>query len=168
MFEGICAGARRSLAGCVALAAFAGAVAAAPSGAAAEEIVITITKLQPLDKADELSSGDFFARMRVDGKAAFSPVLSGDGEMSPNWRLTLPVKRGVIAVNLAVIDKDVSVDDPIDINRVANKRDLDFTVNTRTGKIEGFSESYKTGQTITRAGTENKKARVSFTVEVKK
>jgi len=152
----------------VALAAFAGTVAAAPTGAAAEEIIITITKLQPLDKADELSAGDFFARMRVDGKAAFSPVLSGDGEMSPNWRLTLPTKPGVVAVNLAIIDKDVSVDDPIDINRVANKRDLDFTVNTRTGKIDGFAERYKTGQTITRAGTENKKARISFKVDVKK
>jgi hypothetical protein len=152
----------------VALAAFAGAVAAAPSGAAAEEIIVTVTKLHPLDKADELSAGDFFARIRVDGKAAFSPELSGQTEMSPNWRLTLPAKPGVVAVNLAVIDKDVSVDDPIDINRVPNKRDLDFTVNTRTGKIEGFAETYKTGQTITRAGTENKKARISFTVDVKK
>ncbi|WP_334147759.1 hypothetical protein [Hyphomicrobium sp.] len=168
MFGVICATARRPLAGWVALAAFAGAVAAAPSGAAAEEIIVTVTKLHPLDKADELSAGDFFARIRVDGKAAFSPELSGQTEMSPNWRLTLPAKPGVVAVNLAVIDKDVSVDDPIDINRVPNKRDLDFTVNTRTGKIEGFAETYKTGQTITRAGTENKKARISFTVDVKK
>jgi hypothetical protein len=132
------------------------------------EITVTVTRFQALDKADELSSGDFFARLRIDGKAAFSPELTGQSEFTPDWKLTLPASGGKVTVNLSLIDKDVSVDDPIDINRLPNKRDLDFTVDTRTGRIEGFSESYKTGQTITRAGTENKKASISFKVDVKK
>lgn len=142
-------------------------LAPAPAVAQSREITVTITKFHALDKADELSSGDFFARIQVDGKAAFSPVLTGQDEFAPNWKLTLPAKSGVIKVNLALIDKDVSVDDPIDINRLPNKRDLDFTVDTRTGRIGGFAETYKTGQTITRVGTENKKASISFKVEVK-
>jgi len=149
-----------------ALAMVAAAVAGAPSSANAAEIVITVKRVKALDKADELSAGDFFARVTVGGKHAFSPVVSNE-EFSPNWKLTLPAKAGVNDVNLALIDKDVAVDDPIDINRVDNKRDLDFTVNTRTCRIEGFSETYKCGQTITRAGGENKKANISFTVEVK-
>lgn len=154
-------------------AAFAWGVAAlqpteAGAQAASHEITVTVTRFQALDKADELSAGDFFARIRVGGKAAFSPVLSGQEEFKPNWKLTLPIAAGKQSVNLALIDKDVSIDDPIDINRLPNKRDLDFTVDTRTGRIEGFAESYKVGQVITRAGTERKKASISFKVDVKK
>lgn len=153
-----------------AFGAFASALALAPAGAAAQshEITITVTRFQALDKADELSSGDFFARMRVEGKAAFSPVLTGQNEFTPNWKLTLPISAGKQNVNLALIDKDVSVDDPIDINRLPNKRDLDFVVDTRTGRIEGFAEPYKVGQVITRAGGERKKASISFKVGLNK
>jgi hypothetical protein len=149
--------------------ALAGAsMAFASTSATAAEIVITVTKFHALDKADELSSGDFFARMKINGKAAFSSIITGDQEFSPNWKLTLPAKAGVNEVNLALIDKDVSVDDPIDINRLDKKRDLDFTVNTKTCKIEGFNQTYKCGQSITRAGGEKKKASITFTVDVNK
>lgn len=164
MFGVFGAAVRKPLAFAAAFAIFA---AGGASLASAAEIVITVKKFHSLDKADELSSGDFFARMRIDGKAAFSPVLTGQEEFAPDWKLTLPAKKGDNKVNLSLIDKDVSVDDPIDINRVAKKRDLDFTVNTRTCKIEGFAETYKCGETITRVGTENKKASISFTVDVK-
>lgn len=172
MFAAICrAAARSAFAIGAGLAVIGGGVVTlAPSEAAAQshEITITVTRFKALDKADELSAGDFFARMRINGKAAFSPVLSGQSEFKPNWKLTLPAKAGVNEVNLSLIDKDVSVDDPIDINRLPNKRDLDFTVNTNTGRIEGFAQSHKTGQTITRSGGENKKADISFVVTVKK
>ncbi|MGE0025168.1 MAG: hypothetical protein AB7S70_16230 [Hyphomicrobium sp.] len=141
------------------------ALAAGP--AAAADIVITVTKFHALDRADELSSGDFFARIKIKGKAAFSPTITGEQVFTPDWKLTLPASRGSNEVNLALIDKDLAVDDPIDINRVENKRDLDFTVNTKTCRISGFSESYKCGDTITRTGTQNKKAEISFTVDVK-
>lgn len=167
MFRVFCAAGRKSLVGAAAFAAFAVVAAGQSSGAAAAEIVITVTKFHALDRADELSSGDFFARMRINGKAAFSPVLTGETVFTPNWKLTLPAKSDKNDVNLSLIDKDVSVDDPIDINRIGNKRDLDFTVNTKTCRIEGFAQTYKCGQTITREGSETKKASISFTVEVK-
>jgi len=150
-----------------AIAALSAVLVGGPSGASAAEIVITVKKFHALDKADELSSGDFFARMKIDGKAAFSPVLTGQEVFTPDWTLTLPAKSGKNDVNLSLIDKDLSVDDPIDINRVASKRDLDFTVNTRTCRIEGFAETYKCGQTITREGSETKKASITFSVDVK-
>ncbi len=168
MFGVFYAAARRPLVGAAALAAFAVAAAGTPSGAGAAEIVITVKKFHALDRADELSSGDFFARMKINGKAAFSPVLTGETVFNPDWKLTLPAKSGKNDVNLSLIDKDVSVDDPVDINRLPSKRDLDFTVNTKTCRIEGFAETYKCGQTITREGAENKKASISFTVDVKK
>ena len=167
MFRVFCAAGRKSLVGAAAFAAFAVVAAGQSSDAAAAEIVITVTKFHALDRADELSSGDFFARMRINGKAAFSPVLTGETVFTPNWKLTLPAKSGKNDVNLSLIDKDVSVDDPIDINRIGNKRDLAFTVNPKPCRIEGFAQTYKCGQTITREGSETKKASISFTVEVK-
>jgi hypothetical protein len=143
------------------------AIAVTATGASAAEIVITVTKFHALDRADELSSGDFFARMKIGGKAAFSPTITGEQVFTPDWKLTLPAKKGKNEVNLSLIDKDLTVDDAIDINRVAGKRDLDFTVNTKTCRIEGFAESYKCGDVITREGSETKKASISFKVEVK-
>lgn len=133
------------------------------------EIVITVTKVKPLDKADELSEGDFFARATINGVAsAIEKPVSTKGTFKPNWKLSQKVADGVIKVKLELIDKDVTADDPIDINKVASKRDLDFTVDTKSCKIEGFSQTFKCGSVITRAGAENKKAEISFTVSVKK
>ena len=97
-----------------------------------------------------------------------TPPVKQETSITPNWVISKKVKAGVVKVNLAILDKDVSVDDPIDINRVDNKRDLDFTVNTKTRKVEGFSQTYKTGATISRAGKEKKAAEVTFVVTVKK
>lgn len=151
----------------LAVAVAGSAMGVTASGASATEIVITVTKFHALDRADELSSGDFFARMKIGGKAAFSPTITGEQVFTPDWKLTLPAKKGSNEVNLSLIDKDLTVDDAIDINRVAGKRDIDFTVNTKTCRISGFSESYKCGETITREGSETKKASISFKVEVK-
>jgi hypothetical protein len=167
MFGAICSIVKKSFTSALVLAALSLTVGGATVATAAE-ITITVTKFKALDRADDLSDGDFFARIRINGKAAFSPEQSGQAEFSPNWKMTLPAKSGTNEVNLSLIDKDVSVDDPIDINRVENKRDLDFTVNTSNCRIEGFAETYKCGQTITRAGGEKKKAVISFTVDVKK
>ena len=132
------------------------------------EITVSIVKFKALDKADELSSGDFFARVTIDGAAQTTSQISGKKEVKPDWKLSKAVSPGVHNVKLELIDKDVSVDDPIDINKIAKKRHLDVTGDTNTGRIEGFSKAYKTRQTISRAGTEPKKAEISFVVTVKK
>ncbi|AHB50265.1 hypothetical protein W911_12635 [Hyphomicrobium nitrativorans NL23] len=136
--------------------------------AAKHEITVTVTRFKALDRADELSAGDFFARVTIDGASQQTAVISDKAEVKPDWKLSKEVKPGVHKVKLELIDKDVSVDDPIDINRLPNKRDLDFTVDTRSCKLDGFAQSYKCGATITRAGTERKKAEISFKVDVKK
>lgn len=148
-----------------------GAAVLVPTEAAAQpshEIIVTVTKFKALDRADDLSNGDFFARVTIDGQAVNSPVLDAKAEVHPDWKLSKSVPPGVHKVKLELIDKDVSVDDPIDINRLDKKRDLDFAVDTKSCKIEGFSGTYKCGTTITRAGGEQKKAIISFTVTVKK
>jgi hypothetical protein len=131
------------------------------------EITVSITQFKALDRADDLSNGDFFARVTIDGVAQTTAQISDKAEVHPDWKLSKSVPAGTHKVKLELIDKDVSVDDPIDINKLDKKRDLDFAVDTRTGKIEGFSRTYKSGETITRAGGEKKKASISFVVTVK-
>lgn len=143
---------------------------ATPTTAAAQdhEVTVKVTKVRAIDRADEFSDGDFFARVTIDGEKLESPVVKQEGSIRPDWVLSKKVKPGVIKVKFEIIDKDLSVDDPIDVNRIDNKRDLDFTVNTRTCRIEGFATTYRCGSTIVRAGKEKKAAEVAFTVTVKK
>lgn len=140
----------------------------AEAQAAKHEITLTVTRFKALDRADELSVGDFFARVTIDGGSQRTAVISDRAEVRPDWKLSKEVSPGVHTIKLELIDKDVAIDDPIDINRLPNKRDLDFTVDTRSCRIDGFAETYKCGATISRAGGERKKAEISFKVDVKK
>jgi hypothetical protein len=150
------------------LSTFALGTTATTAAAKDPEVIIKITRVRALDQADAFSKGDFYARVTINGETLKSPVVKQEASITPDWILSKKVKAGIVKVNLAVMDKDVSVDDPIDINRVDNKRDLDFTINTKTCKVEGFSSTYKCGQKITRAGKEKKEAEVTFIVMVKK
>ncbi len=163
------AAALRKAAAGMALAVAASAVTLAPIEAAAADrtVTVNVTRFKALDRADELSAGDFFARVTINGKSQSTAVISDRAAVQPEWALSAVVPDGDVDVKLELIDKDVSVDDPIDINRISGKRDLDFTVNTRTCRIDGFAEVYKCGTTISRAGTERKKAEITFRVTVK-
>lgn len=136
--------------------------------AAKHEVTLTVTRFKALDKADELSAGDFFARVTIDGQKLTTSVISDRAEVRPDWKLSKSVSPGVHKMKLELIDKDVSIDDPIDINRLGNKRDLDFTIDTRSCVIKGFATDYKCGAMISRAGGERKMAEISFRVDVKK
>ena len=150
------------------LSTFALGTTATTAEAKDPEVIIKITRVRALDQADAFSKGDFYAKATIGGETVTSPAVKQETSITPDWVLSKKAKAGVVKVNLAVFDKDVSVDDPIDINRVDNKRDIDFTVNTKTCKIEGFSSSYKCGAKIVRAGKEKKDAEVTFIVTVKK
>jgi hypothetical protein len=136
--------------------------------ALADEIDITITNVKALDAFDELSKGDTFAQVTIGKDVKATPVVTQEAEIKPNWHIVHKVKPGKYDVKVEIFDKDVSVNDLIDINRRANRRPLEFTIDTRSCRITGFSESYKCGDSIKRAGDEKKKAEVTFTVKVNK
>lgn len=152
------------------LAALFGALAiTTPAALAApQELTVTITGVKAIDKADEFSKGDFYARVTIDGQTQSTQPIKQQDVDKPNWKITQKVEPGIRKVKLEILDKDVSQDDPIDINRMDNKRSLEFEVNTRTCRILGFSSGYKCGATITRAGKEKKAAEISFKISVKK
>lgn len=137
------------------------------STALADDITVTVTSVKGLDKVDELSGGDYFARITIAGDAKTTEIVK-KSVFKPDWSVTKSVSAGEHDVKLELIDKDIAEDDPVDINRLDNKRSLEFKVNTKTCRIEGFSTTQKCNATITRAGKENKKAEISFKVSVKK
>jgi hypothetical protein len=140
------------------------------TGAAAKdsEVTIKITRVRALDQPDAFSKGDFYAKVTIDGETTSTPPVKQETSITPNWVVTKKVKPGVVKVKIGVFDKDISVDDPIDINRVDAKRDLDFEVNTKTCRVLGFSSVFRCKSTISRAGKEKKAAEISFIVTVKK
>ncbi len=131
------------------------------------EVTVTLHQLIALDKADAFSSEDFYARVTIGGQTFKSDKVRQTDAIIPNWKFSAVVPNGRTDVKIEVFDKDVQVDDQIDINRIDPKRDLDFVVNTRNCRVEGFAQAYSCGTDIRRAGGERKKAEMVFMVTVK-
>jgi hypothetical protein len=142
--------------------------AKAKGPAATHEIVVTVARVKALDPMDLFSKGDFYARVTIAGATQVVPPMKQQAEIAPNWKLAAKVPPGRHAVKLEILDKDLTRDDPVDINRVEGKRHQDFTVDTRSCRITGFAGANRCGTTITRSGTERKKAEVAFSVSVNK
>jgi hypothetical protein len=150
------------------------APAAAPAKAATpaapaptHEISVKILKVQALDKVDELSDADFFARVTIAGKVQPDTPVGKGATITPEWVVKGAVAAGKVPVRLELFDKDLTKNEAIDINRVGNKRAQDFVVDTSTCTISGFAGAPKCGESIVRAGEEPKKAAITFTVDAK-
>ncbi len=142
------------------------------SAQANQQIVVTVETVKPLDRFDAASKADLYARVTIAGETKSSPVIKQTGTPGQTIRVDLTVSKSVAAgthpVKLELLDKDLAADDLIDINSIDKRRVLEFTVNTRTCRIEGFSTTYRCKSKIVRTGKEPKKAEVMFTVDVKK
>ena len=161
---------RRGLLALSVLAILASVATATSALARDDEITITISQIIALDPADVWLAGpdDFYARVTIAGQSFVTPIKRQQNKASPNWKISKVVPRGKTKVRLEIFDKDIGkADDKIDINRVTSpKRDLDFTVDTRRCRVLEFSEPFRCGDVIRRAGNEPKKAEVSFSVDV--
>lgn len=148
------------------------ASAAVTYAAKMHSITIDIDQVRTIDKYDELSRGDLFARVTIAGETKTTEVLkqiaATEAIVKTKWVITKDVKPGTHPIKIELVDKDLTQDDVIDINRVDKRRVLEFTVNTDTCKVEGFSTVYKCKSRISRTGKENKAAEIFFTVSVKK
>ena len=144
-----------------------GGTALLPATAQAAEIIITVTEVRAVDAADVFSRPDFFARVTIAGETFQTKVARNQSNATPNWVVRKTVARGTHDVKMAMFDKDLTKNEAIDINTVANKRDLDFKVNTRNCRVLGLTGvSQGCRVSITRAGKEKKAAQVTFNVEI--
>lgn len=142
-----------------------------PAQARDYEIVITIAQLTALDAADVWLAGpdDFYARVTIDGEVFSTKIKRQQNLAQPNWKITKVVSNRKVDVRLEIYDKDIGKpDDKIDINRITPKRDLDFVVDTRRCRVEGFADSFRCGDEIRRQGYEDKKAEIVFYVDAER
>lgn len=135
------------------------------------QIVLNVREIKALDKFDELSLGDIFARVTIAGTTQSTPILKQTAAvgqvLKPDWQIIQNVGPGVHPVKVELIDKDLSQDDVIDINRLPDRRVLEFTIDTRRCRIEGFASNYNCKSPISRAGKEAKAAEITITVDAK-
>lgn len=147
----------------------AGVVTAGDTDAAAmHEITITISKVKALDQIDIFSKGDFFARGTIDADVQTTPVAKQQSEIAPNWKISHRVAPGKHTLKLELFDKDLTKNDPIDVNPLNNNRVLEATIDTRKCRITGYNRTYRCGNSITVSGNERKAAAITFSVDVKK
>ncbi len=148
------------------------AVGVTPAMAQSSQITVVVHEIKLIDRVDALSQADIFVRATIAGETKATPPMKQTGRPGEVIRteLTLSgaVKPGTHAVKLELLDKDLRSDDTIDINRIADRRVLEFTVDTRSCRIGGFVSTYRCKQRITRAGAEKKAAQITFSVEVNK
>jgi hypothetical protein len=146
------------------------AATSAATATRADEITINITRVKALDRIDVGgTAADFLARVTIAGEQFKTPPIKQRSDIKPDWKISKKVAAGEHAVKIEILDDDaLNPADAIDVNRVDNKRDLEFTIDTRSCKVSGFSEDYRCGRTIKRAGQEKKRAALEFRVSVKK
>jgi hypothetical protein len=146
-------------------------VAPVLAGSSTHQIVVNVREIKPLDKYDELSLGDVYARVTISGTTQSTPILKQTATvgqaLKPDWQIIQNVGPGVHPVKVELIDKDLSQDDVIDINRLPNRRVLEFTIDTRRCRIEGFASPYKCESPISRTGKEKKSAEITFSVDAR-
>ena len=97
-----------------------------------------------------------------------TPVAKQQAEIAPNWKITHMVPPGKHKLKLEIFDKDVSADDPIDVNPLDKNRVLEATIDTRKCRVSGYGKSYRCGGIVTVTGHEKKAAEVTFIVDVKR
>jgi hypothetical protein len=157
--------------GCAPLALGLTLVTPAFAGSPTHQIVLDVREIRTLDKFDEFSLGDIFARITIAGTTQSTSILKQTAAVGqvikPDWQIIHNVGPGVHPVKVELIDKDLSQDDVIDINKLPNRRVLEFTIDTRRCRIEGFASTYNCKSAIRRAGKEAKAAEIAFTVDAK-
>src|SRR5262249_50543779 len=117
-----------------------------------QEITITISSVRAVDSPDLFSKADYFARVTIDGDVQSTQPIKGQNEIRPNWKIVKRVAPGRHTIKVEILDKDLARNDLIDINAIDKKRDLDFTLDSRNCRIEGFATTYRCGTSITRTG----------------
>lgn len=160
-------GVTAATAGLLALGAL--AVAGPASAQQTSEIVVNVDSLRAIDKLDVFSKADLFARITIAGETFTTKIARQQDWPKPGWQVSKRVPRGTHNVKIELFDKDLTKDDPIDINprKDKAKRDLDFTVSTPGCGISGLTAA-RCDRAIKRAGDERKAAEIVFVVSVKR
>ena len=149
----------------------AGAGVSTPPASKTFTVVMSrVAQTDNLDKGDALGSdkADFYAVLWVNGKdMGKTKNVSADDGMA-TWRRNLSSSDRYVKIRIRLMDDDGGLegkDDHVDINPRGGKKDLEFTYDTRTGRISGDVSGRK-GMEIHAAGEgDNDRGQLWFKIE---
>jgi hypothetical protein len=143
-----------------------------PATAQNAEVRVTIMRVKNIQGGDVLSKPDYFAKVTIAEETFTSQHIQDKDDISPNWIFTksAPIGfTGQIPIVIAIFDKDVTKDDPVDVSPAPDRRELRMNVNAIACTIAG-DVTARCGTAIVTAGNVSVKPRaeLTFTVEVRK
>jgi hypothetical protein len=104
--------------------------------------VSRVAQTNNLDKIDVFGSdkADFYTRMWIDGKEVGKTKVVSTDDGPVNWAWHLSTVNRYVSIKIRLMDDDGGLenqDDQVDINPMPNKKDLELTLDTETGRITG-------------------------------
>ncbi|HWP30497.1 MAG TPA: hypothetical protein VNK96_02045 [Fimbriimonadales bacterium] len=138
---------------------------------AQKTVTVTIYRVMQVDNLDvpdiDPDRADFYAQIWIAGKMYQTRVFSTD-DGRPYWRFSMPVTSRVVRIRIKLLDDDGSLerkDDYVDINPRDNKKDLNFTFDTQTGRIRGDVTGRRGRMIFSEGKHDSDKGRIWFKVE---
>lgn len=106
-----------------------------------ESVTVQITRMQAVDTLDGRFTGqaDFTSTVTIDGVTRNGRKFDGKDDLNPGtaWTFTNTSSQinGVVPIKIRINEEDTGPDTHVDINPLANKKDLEFLFNQQTGEI---------------------------------
>jgi hypothetical protein len=113
------------------------------SAASAKQVTVRINRVAQIDNLDKFDldpdRADFYAQVWINGQLHRTKNFSFD-DGRPYWTFSKNVKTRYVNIRIKLLDDDGGLeeaDDFVDINPRKGKKDLHFTLDTKTGRIVG-------------------------------
>lgn len=148
------------------------AVAGLTSLASAQKTVtVNINRIAQIDNLDKFDvdpdRADFYALVWIDGHAFPKTKNFSFDDGKPNWSFKMWTKKRFVPIRIKLNDDDGGLeeaDDFVDINMRKGKKDLNFVLDTRTGRVTGDVRGSRGRQIYSYGGGDNDKGKIWFTV----
>lgn len=133
-------------------------------------VSVSVVRIMQIDNLDgdfiRADRADFYGRIWIGNRVTQTKTfISDDG--NPGWKVSRRVSGRYVGIRIKVADDDGGLedsDDFVDLNPKNDVKDLQMTLDTRTGRITG-DVTGRRGQTIVIAGgNDGDKAKIWFVV----
>jgi hypothetical protein len=160
------------------LTALAGLVAvptapASPQRArAAHRVTVVVNRVAQVDNLDKFDvnpdRADFYAKIKIGNDKVQSTKNFSQDDGAPNWKVTSAVRGRYVPIMISLWDDDGGLeekDDHVDVCPAGNKKDLNLTYDTVTGRITGDVSGRRNQVIYARGGGDDDKGKIWFTVK---
>jgi hypothetical protein len=129
-----------------------------------------VAQVDNLDKGDQLKTdrADFYALVKIGNGELVRSTNHSDDDGHPGWEFYGEANSRYVPIRIKINDDDGGLeeqDDYVDVCPLSNKKDLNLTYDTKTGRISGDVRGRR-GQIIYTIGHgDNDKGKLWFSVK---